>query len=265
MLKSPTRKSPSFPHRLPLRILALALILLLTLAACGQDAGTDGNEPTGTAATAIPTVPPATTTAAAPTVETDSNDGTEIKTEIPGVRTADGKCHAGMVLKAGESCDYEISFVIFDVTQSKSFEFRVGSDGNASWVEENGASVAVDVAFALSNQVDGDESRFAVQQQSDGTYFIEEASTFESDSPTPTGTPVPPTPPPTATPAPPTPTPTPTATPVPPTPTLTPTATPVPPTPTPTPTPTSHANGHTYADTRTIACPGHPPHRQRRC
>ena len=73
MLKSPTRKSPSFPHRLSLRILALALILLVTLAACGEDSGTDGSAATG--GTEMPGA--------------GTDDGTEIKTETPGVRTTE--------------------------------------------------------------------------------------------------------------------------------------------------------------------------------
>ena len=104
---------------------------------------------------------------------------------------ADGRCRAGLVLKPGESClheySYESGFSISasgtsPIIEEVSTEFSVGADGEAYYGNRSwGDSVSYTLSFAgstVGGEKVGDDFTisFIAYAQSDGTFYIEEAT-----------------------------------------------------------------------------------------
>ena len=165
------------------------------LAACGQAAQTDGDATAGVAATTVPPKP-STGTASEPT-------------PVPWQPLpADGQCQTGMVLKEGDSCNFQYSMPIgmiidasgpSEIVSDRSFEFRVSRFGRpcigtdcrieGTWYqgspdkEITGYDPEGTGYLHSMTLPDGSEVRFSSQRQSDGTYYIEEASISGSTLP----------------------------------------------------------------------------------
>lgn len=149
-----------------LRIIAVLLSAFTILAAaCGSTEDTESSVTT--------TTQPTTTALAAPVSWQP----------LP----ADGKCRSGMVLRQGESCIHEYSYQIGEsigasgvtpIVEEVSIDFLVDADGEGSYYGRNGGPTD-DISISRSTPY-GSDIKFIAYAQSDGTFYIEEATSNDS-------------------------------------------------------------------------------------
>ena len=200
---------------------ALALILLLTLAACGQDAGTDGNVTEGTATQTVAPGGERTTAGPEATEAGSMATATPFPEPTPVVL---GDCRDGMKLQPGGGCYYRGGGISRpNVVLSVQHDGAICREGGP--VEQQMGDMTLNVAnlrLCSSDEFERDDafqSEIVAGANVDGSWtFYKSRLSARMAAATRT--------------------PTPTATPVPPTPAASPRPTPVPPTPTPTPMPT---------------------------
>ena len=160
-------------HR-PQHSLMLLLTLVVLASACGsaevEDAtATAGGAVEGATTTRLPT-------ASQPAAATTS-------TPVPWrPLPADGKCRAGMVLRAGESCDHvfpggEVSTISSEGVSITPVSNRFYVDDNGRGYYESQAGSFKRYESSIEYSVDFGEGpvRFVALKQSDGTFYIETA------------------------------------------------------------------------------------------
>ena len=162
-------------------LLAVATALLaMLLVACGGE-----EEPTAPAAAGQPE---ATNTAEAMMEEATATPEalTPTTTPIPwSPLPADGKCRSGLVLKPGESCTHEYSFEIGTTISASGVSPIIEEVANEFFVDTDGKGYYGDNSYgrtSFSSRVHyGDVvTAFIAYAQSDGTFYIEEATSNDS-------------------------------------------------------------------------------------